>query len=254
MDLVEIRKKAKKAKKAKKSRKETKPKNPPREKPPAGPIPEAPDHVEEAEVKESAAVAVEAPVRVRNSGVAVGSEPGDLREVLMSQHRANREEEEEERIQVLTFLLAGEEYGLNIMDIKEIVRPKDPTEVPRTPHYVLGIISLRGMIVPIFDVRKRLGLTSTELNPKNRIIVVNLKEHFFGLLVDSVVQVLDIPLSRIEPPPEIVGGVEGEYCRGIGRVDDRLIILLNLQKILAVDEDISGGLEESAFDQTDLPG
>ena len=242
MDLVEIRKKAKKAKKAKKSRKETKPKNPPREKPPAGPIPEAPDHVEEAEVKGPA-------------GVAVGSEPGDLREVLMSQHRANRGEEEEEQIQVLTFLLAGEEYGLNIMDIKEIVRPKDPTEVPRTPHYVLGIISLRGMIVPIFDVRKRLGLTSTELNPKNRIIVVNLKEHFFGLLVDSVVQVLDIPLSRIEPPPEIVGGVEGEYCRGIGRVADRLIILLNLQKILAVDdEDISGGLEESAFDQTDLPG
>jgi len=235
MDLVEIRKKAKRIKKG---RKETS------KKPPAQPVSEASEYVEDVEVKE------------QSTDMETGIEPRGLKEVLISQHRVNRqEEEEEEQIQILTFQLADEEYGLNIMDIKEIVRPKEPTEVPRTPHYVLGIISLRGMIVPIFDVRKRLGLKATESNPGNRVIVVNLRDHFFGLLVDSVVQVLDLPLSRIEPPPEIIGGVDGEYCRGIGRIDDRLIILLNLQRILTVDDDdISDVLDGPALDQTDLPG
>jgi purine-binding chemotaxis protein CheW len=83
-----------------------------------------------------------------------------------------------------------------------------------------------------------------ERGPQNRIVVVKSQEHFFGLHVDSVVQVLDIPLSKIEPPPEILGGVEGEFLRGIGKIDDRLIILLNLGRILKLDEgDGSGHLE-----------
>jgi purine-binding chemotaxis protein CheW len=130
------------------------------------------------------------------------------------------------------------------MDIKEIIRPRETTEVPRTPDYILGIFSLRGTIIPVFDVNLRLGLPRGERGPQNRIVVVKYREHLFGLYVDNVVQVLDIPLSRIEPPPEILGGVEGEFLRGIGRIDERLIILLNLGRILKLDDgDDSGHLE-----------
>ncbi|UCG39269.1 MAG: chemotaxis protein CheW [bacterium] len=162
----------------------------------------------------------------------------------MSQHDERKEEEEEEQLQLLTFMLSGEEYALNIMDIKEIIRPKEATEVPRTPEYILGILSLRGTIIPIFDVNIRLGLKGGEPGSQNRIVVVKWREHLYGLLVDSVVQVLDIPIGMIEPPPEILGGVEGDFLRGVGKMDDRLIILLNLGRILDVEEEeASGSLE-----------
>jgi len=163
-----------------------------------------------------------------------------LDEVLLSQ-REEIKEEEEEQLQLLTFQLGGEEYALNIMDIKEIIRPRQATEVPRTPDYILGIFSLRGTIIPVFDVSLRLGLSPGERGPQNRIVVVKFQENFFGLHVDNVVQVLNIPLSKIEPPPEILGGVEGEFLRGIGRIDDRLIILLNLVRILKLEEGESSG-------------
>ena len=158
-----------------------------------------------------------------------------LRSVLMSQQE-EEEEVEEEKLQLLTFMLGQEEYALNIMDIKEIIRPKEVTEVPKASDYILGILSLRGTIIPILDVNKRLGLAIQESGQQNRIVVVKWQEHLFGLLVDSVVQVMNIPLDKIEPPPEILGGVEGEYLGGVGKIDDRLIILLNLGKVLALEE------------------
>ncbi len=168
--------------------------------------------------------------------------PASIEEVLISQ-RKEVKEEEVELLQLLTFQLGGEEYALNIMDIKEIIRPVEPTEVPKTPEYILGIFSLRGTIIPVFDVSLRLGLPPGERGPQNRVVVVKSRENFFGLHVDSVIQVLDIPLDKIEPPPEILGGVEGEFLRGIGRIDDRLIILLNLEKVLRLEENDSGHLE-----------
>jgi purine-binding chemotaxis protein CheW len=259
MDLVKIRKKAKEAGTAKKrgsrgkKSEASKPKKKSVKKQSAKKPPSAPEVEEQSvetqapevsekkiegtpDVVESPKVPVEVKAEVSTVALeaAVEGELKDLKDVLLSQ-REEKAEEEEEQVQLLTFMLADEEYGLNIMDIKEIVRPKEATEVPRTPAYIQGIISLRGVIIPIYDVKKRLGLAATDQDPKNRIIVVKSNEHFFGLLVDSVVQVMDVPLSKIEPPPEIVGSVEGEFLIGIGKVDERLIILLNLQKVLAVD-------------------
>lgn len=261
MDLVKIRKKAKEAGTAKKRGSGTKkseaskPKKRPAKKQPVQrpspaadaeeqstetQAPEVPEEKTEAApaVEESPMVPAEVKAEVSTVALeeAVEGELKDLKDILRSQHE-EKAVEEEEQIQLLTFMLGDEEYGLNIMDIKEIVRPKEATEVPRTPAYIQGIISLRGVIIPVFDVKKRLGLAATEQDPKNRIIVVKSNEHFFGLLVDLVVQVMDVPLNRIDPPPEIVGSVEGEFLIGIGKVDERLIILLNLQKVLAVDCD-----------------
>jgi purine-binding chemotaxis protein CheW len=252
MDLVEIRKKAKsrkpKKKKATQKPDKTVEETTPMEEQPHVPVEDAASP-EPAGIQEEAAGSEEAvPMdsEETTSAEEVEEVPGtltNLDDVLMSQ-REEVKEEEEEQLQLLTFQLGEEEYALNIMDIKEIIRPKVATEVPKTADYILGIFSLRGTIIPVFDVSLRLGLPRGERGPQNRIVVVKSQEHFFGLHVDSVVQVLDIPLSKIEPPPEILGGVEGEFLRGIGKIDDRLIILLNLGRILKLDEgDGSGHLE-----------
>jgi len=252
MDLVEIRKKAK-SRKPKKKKTADKPdktveETAPLEEQPHVPAEDVvfpdPGGLPEDKASGEEAVPVESE---KTTAVADVEEVPDtftsLDDVFMSQ-REEVKEEEEEQLQLLTFKLAGEEYALNIMDIKEIIRPKEATEVPRTPDYILGIFSLRGTIIPVFDVNLRLGLPRGERGSQNRIVVVKSRENFFGLHVDSVVQVLDIPLSRIEPPPEILGGVEGEFLRGIGRIDDRLIILLNLGRVLKLDDgDGSGHLE-----------
>ena len=243
MDLVEIRKKAKSRKPKKRKTKEEPEKStqkvkqvkespPVAEEEPAAP---APDEVPEGtSMKGDTVVEKERKASAVDATGEVPDSLSTLDDVLLSQ-RDEVKEEEEEQLQLLTFQLGGEEYALNIMDIKEIIRPKETTEVPKTPDYILGIFSLRGTIIPVFDVTLRLGLTRGERGPQNRIVVVKSREHFFGLYVDSVVQVLDIPLSSIEPPPEILGGVEGEFLRGIGRIDERLIILLNLDRILKLD-------------------
>jgi len=244
MDLVEIRKKAKKRKPRKKKIREE-PENAASESSPDGKQPSVPvedtvppDPVDRPEETASSEEAVPMDGEKTTSAVGAGEVPDtltSLNDVLRSQ-REKVKEVEEEQLQLLTFKLGSEEYALNIMDIKEIIKPKQVTEVPKTPDYILGIFSLRGTIIPVFDVNLRLGLPKGERGPQNRIVVVKSQEHLFGLHVDKVVQVLDIPLSQIEPPPEILGGVEGEFLRGIGRSDDRLIILLNLGKILKLEE------------------
>jgi len=169
---------------------------------------------------------------------------GSLDEILMSQRRGPEQEEVEECLQLLTLMVGAEEYGLNIMDIKEIIRPQEVTEVPRTPDYVLGIISLRGVIVPVFDIRLRLGLERGDRDRKARVVVVNLDDNLYGLLVDSVVQVLNIPVSRIDPPPEIIGGIDADFMKGVGKVEDRLVILIDLEKVLSTEEKEAGSSDD----------
>lgn len=240
MDLVEIRKKAKKrvsekGKTGKEKKKAAIKPDPDKEHPPLQ-TEEKPsvDPSLDAEADQETATVDEGEVMTIDQEDVTPSSVQSLDDVLMSQ-REEVKEEEEEQLQLLTFRLGTEEYALNIMDIKEIIRVKETTEVPRTPEYILGIFALRGTIIPVFDVSLRLGLPRGDRGPQNRTIVVKSRDHFFGLHVDSVVQVMDIPLSKIEPPPEILGGVEGEFLRGIGRIDERLIILLNLGKILKID-------------------
>ncbi len=263
MDLVEIRKKAKNRKKKADTPAATKEvKQPEMDKPGDPERPESKPRKPESEPRkeseempgipekkgknaspEKQPETVESPV---DDAVANGL--SGLESVLMRQRGEVEEEDEEEKLQLLTFMLGQEEYALNIMDIKEIIRPREVTEVPKTPHYIQGILSLRGSIIPVFDVDKRLGLSVAEHGSENRIVVVKWHENLYGLLVDRVVQVLNIPIGLIDPPPEILGGVEGEFLRGVGKLDDRLIILLNLGRILSLDE------VDSAAEPEFLPG
>jgi len=138
------------------------------------------------------------------------------------------------QIELLGFMLSDEEYGLDILEIKEIVRLQTITPVPRSPAWLKGIVTLRGIIVPIFDLRSRLGLDQIEYGPDTRIIVVYRGEEFAGLIVDRITQVMRLPLESIEPPPQTIGLVEAEYLRGVVRFRDRLVILLNLPRVVEV--------------------
>jgi len=136
------------------------------------------------------------------------------------------------QVELLGFMLSDEQYALDILEIKEIVRLHAITPVPRSPHWLKGIVTLRGVIVPIFDLRSRLGLAEIEHGPDTRIVVVYRGEEFAGLIVDRITQVMRLPVESIEPPPQTIGQVEAEYLRGVARFRDQLVILLNLARVV----------------------
>ncbi|HJV36098.1 chemotaxis protein CheW [Geomonas sp.] len=137
-------------------------------------------------------------------------------------------------LELLCFKVAGEEYAISIMDIKEIIKPREVTEVPRVPSFVRGVLSLRGIIIPIFDMRLRLGLPGAHASERERVIVVSRQSGFCGVLVDEVVQVVRIPEVGIEPPPVVLEGIDRDFVQGIGRVGGRMLILLDMEKVLDV--------------------
>jgi len=138
-------------------------------------------------------------------------------------------------LELLCFKVGSEEYAISIMDIKEIIKPREVTEVPRVPSFVRGILSLRGIIIPIFDLRVRLGLPGGSSSQRERVIVVSRQSGFCGVLVDEVVQVVRIPESGIEPPPVVLEGIDRDFVQGIGRVGGRMLILLDMEKVLDVE-------------------
>ena len=138
----------------------------------------------------------------------------------------------EVQVELLGFMLSDEQYALDILEVKEIVRLHAITPVPRSPAWIKGIVTLRGVIVPIFDLRSRLGLAEIEYGPDTRIVVVYRGEELAGLIVDSITQVMRLPVEAIEPPPQTIGQVEAEYLRGVARFRDQLVIMLNLPRVV----------------------
>src|SRR6185369_14987240 len=134
-------------------------------------------------------------------------------------------------LEFLCFRVSDEIYGINIMDIKEIITPREVTEVPRAPLFVLGVLSLRGTIIPIIDMHLRLGLARGEAKGKERIIVIKNNNSFSGLLVDEVIKVVQVPLDAVEAAPPVLDGIDRDFVSGLGRSEGRLIIVLNLETI-----------------------
>lgn len=132
-----------------------------------------------------------------------------------------------------TFNLDREEYGVEVRLVQEIRRVGEITLVPRAPEFIRGVINLRGRILPVVDLKRKLGLGEVEIGKASRIVVVRLKERLLGLLVDGASQVLKVPLSRIEPPPDEVMDRGGDAIRGVAKLEARLVILLDLPKVLA---------------------
>jgi len=140
----------------------------------------------------------------------------------------------EEVEEYLCFRVAHEGYAISIMAIKEIVKPRDVTAVPRMPAFIMGVISLRGVIIPVMDMRLRLSLPISPATGRERIIVLRMEAGFCGVLVDEVIQVARIKKSAIEDPPAVLDGIDRDFVTGLGHFDNRMLIILNLGTILDI--------------------
>ena len=147
-----------------------------------------------------------------------------------------------------TFFLDREEYGVDVRQVQEIRRMSEITSVPRAPEFIRGVINLRGRILPVLDLKRKLGLGEVEAGRATRIVVVRVGERLLGLLVDGASQVLKVAVSRIEPPPEEVLEKGGDYIRGVAKLDDRLIILVDLGRLLAHELRAAGAPAAGATD------
>ncbi len=141
----------------------------------------------------------------------------------------------ENETQVVTFQLAREEYAIDILQVQEIVMMTRITRMPKAPHFIEGIVNLRGQMIPIIDMRKRFSLAEAEHDSDTRIIIVDIGETV-GMVVDGVRDVIRLPDSAISPPPPMIQGISAEYLKGIGQFDDRLLIMLDLEKVLTAEE------------------
>ncbi|MCB2229201.1 chemotaxis protein CheW [bacterium] len=141
-----------------------------------------------------------------------------------------------ELLQLVSFNIGSEEFGVDILKVQEINRMVEITKVPQAPHYVEGVINLRGKVIPIIDLRKRFSLEIKAHDKNTRIVVVDIGGNIMGMIVDAVSEVLRLPSDTIEPPPELVTGINSEYIKGVAKLEDRLLIFLDLSKVIDVGE------------------
>ncbi|MHB1190506.1 MAG: chemotaxis protein CheW [Armatimonadota bacterium] len=135
--------------------------------------------------------------------------------------------------QLVVFELASESYGVDIGAVNTIIRMQEITEIPRSPEFVEGVINLRGSIIPVIDLRRRFGLSAGEETKASRIVVVEAGGQMIGMVVDAVTETLRLSQDAIEPPSPVVTTTDSEYVRGVGKLENRLVILLDLNKVLS---------------------
>jgi purine-binding chemotaxis protein CheW len=156
-----------------------------------------------------------------------------MSETSPSPHPRDEHAHDADLLQLVTFTIAEEEFGVDILSVQEIIRLMQITTVPRAPEYIEGVINLRGKVIPVIDMRRRFNLPAVERDSRTRIVVMEFGPKIVGFLVDAVSEVLRIPANTVEPAPAVVSGVGSEYIRGVGKLDDRLLILLDLESLLA---------------------
>lgn len=148
-------------------------------------------------------------------------------------------------LQMVSFQLAEEEYGIDISKVREIILVGEITQIPETPAFVKGLINLRSNIIPVIDLKLRFGLPEAERTDDTRIMVVDVAGKTIGIIVDAVNEVLRISQSNIAPPPPTVAGLGHEYLTGLAKLENRLLIVLDIERILSNEEQNLS--EETAF-------
>lgn len=136
-----------------------------------------------------------------------------------------------EQLQLVTFELGEEEFAIDILAVREINRMLQITRVPQSAVEVEGVINLRGHIIPVIDLRTRFGMDKRDANAESRIVVVDVNDHTVGFVVDKVHEVLRIDGSIVEDAPAITSNVDSDYIRGVGKLEDRLLILISLERL-----------------------
>ena len=142
--------------------------------------------------------------------------------------------------QYLTFMLSGETYGINILDIKEIIEYGKLTPVPMMPEFIAGVINLRGSVVPIINLKLRFGGNTTEIGKRTSIVIIevgnNDRKNEIGIIVDIVNEVIDLAESDIEPAPSFGAHIRADFIQGMGKIGEQFLILLDVKQVLSVEE------------------
>ncbi len=143
---------------------------------------------------------------------------------------------DDQYLQYVSFVLDGEEYGVPILNVKEIIRYESLTRLPQSPEFIEGVLNLRGQVIPVVNLRTKFELIQHEADRNTRIIVVEVKDRTVGMVVDQVSEVLMISSNQIAPPPPMGTKLNTEFISGMGKMDEKLIILLDIDRILSLDE------------------
>lgn len=149
---------------------------------------------------------------------------------------SERVEHSDDLLQLVSFVIENEEFGVDILNVQEIIRPIEITRVPNAPVFVEGVINLRGRIIPVVDLRARFGLAKRERDKDTRIVVVELEDKVIGFMMDAVREVIRIDRSVLEPPPDLALGIDAHYITNVAKLEDRLLILLDLEAVLSADQ------------------
>ena len=146
------------------------------------------------------------------------------------------EENDDSIVQWVTFHLENEKYGIKVMQVQEVLRMTEIAPVPGAPHYVIGIINLRGSVVTVIDTRRRFGLGDVENDDETRIVIVEANNNVVGILVDSVAEVVDLKVSDIETAPNVGNDESSKYIQGVSSRENELLILVDVNKLLSEEE------------------
>ena len=143
----------------------------------------------------------------------------------------------ENSINLVTFKLGNNEYAIDIMQAKEIIKMEKITLIPNAPDYVEGVINLRGNIIPIVDLKKRFNLDENEEEKNTGIIIVKIDDVDMGIIIDAISKVVSIATSNIQPPPPMLSGIGQKYIKGVAKLEDKLLVVLDLEKLIVGDDD-----------------
>lgn len=158
-----------------------------------------------------------------------------------SGHTGGSQQAHDDLLQLVSFHIGGEEFGLDILRVQEIIRVQQLTRVPNSPEFMDGVINLRGKVIPVISLRKIFGLGELAHDKQTRIVVVEVNGTVLGFIVDSVSEVLRIPAKTVEPPPRLKK-VAREYVSGVGKLDDRLLMLLDVDRLMSDSGDACSSL------------
>ena len=151
----------------------------------------------------------------------------------------------EDSTNLVTFRLGSGEYAIDIMQAKEIIKMEKITLIPNAPDFVEGVINLRGNIIPIIDLKKRFNLEEIEGDKNTGIIIVKIEDVDMGIIIDSISKVVSISNSDIQPPPPMLSGIGQKYIKGVGKLEDKLLVVLDLEKLFTTDDDDEPDVSEN---------
>ena len=162
-----------------------------------------------------------------------------MSEQLEQQHIESQDTtvDSEDSTNLVTFRLGTGEYAIDIMQAKEIIKMEKITLIPNAPDFVEGVINLRGNIIPIIDLKKRFNLEETDGDKNTGTIIVKIEDVDMGIIIDSISKVVSMANSDIQPPPPMLSGIGQKYIKGVGKLEDKLLVVLDLEKLFSSDED-----------------